>query len=104
MSYNIDEIFEAFTFNMYKKEVSGKSVRSEKQNDGIIKEVQEDEVLFEKTDKDPITVATTSATLSHSIVHNVTMLSDKLSQAKSNNNMLKDEVRDVFRYSLLYQS
>ena len=81
---------------MYKKEVSGKSVRSEKQNDGIIKEVQEDEVLFEKTDKDPITVATTSISLSHVTEHNVTMLSDKLSQAKSNNNMLKDEVRDVF--------
>ena len=64
-SYNIDKIFEAFTFNLYKKEVSRKRVRSEKQNDGTIKEFQEDEVLFEKTDKDPITVATTSATLSN---------------------------------------
>ena len=35
-----------------------------KQNDGIVKEIQEDEVLFEKTNEDPITVATTSAALS----------------------------------------
>ena len=29
-SYNIEEIFEAFTFNLYKKEVSHKRVRNEK--------------------------------------------------------------------------
>ena len=77
---------------MYKKEVSRKRVRSEKQNDGIVKEVQEDEVLFEKTEEDLITVATTSATLSNATIHNVTMLSDKLSQAESDNTRLKDEV------------
>ena len=63
-SYNIDEIFEAFTFNLYKKEVSRKRIRSEKQNDGTLKEVQEDEFLFERTDEDLITVATASTALS----------------------------------------
>ena len=63
---------------MYRKEVSWKRVRSEKQNDGIVKEVQEDEVLFEKTGEDPITVATDSIALSNATLHNVTMLSDKL--------------------------
>ena len=29
-SYNIDEIFEAFTFNLFKKEVSRKRIRNEK--------------------------------------------------------------------------
>ena len=29
-SYNIHEIFEAFTFNLYKREVSQKSIRNEK--------------------------------------------------------------------------
>ena len=29
-SYNIEEIFEAFTFNLFKKEVSRKRVRNEK--------------------------------------------------------------------------
>ena len=76
-SYNIDEIFEAFTFNLYKKEVSLKRIRNEKQNDGTFKEVQEDEILFEKTNEDIITVATAPAALS---------------QAESNNNKLKDEV------------
>ena len=56
-SYKINDIFEAFTFNLYKKEVSRKRLRKEKQNDGTLKEVQEDEVLFERTDEDPITVA-----------------------------------------------
>ena len=90
--YNIDEIFEAFIFNLYKKEVSRKRIRNEKQNDGTLKEVQEDEILFERTDEDPITVATASVALSQGTIHNVTMLSEKLSQAESNNNKLKDEV------------
>ena len=63
-SYNIDEIFEAFTFNLYKKEVSRKRIRNEKQNDGTLKEVQEDEILFERTDEDPITISTASVALS----------------------------------------
>ena len=43
-----------------------------------MKEIQEDEVLFEKTD-DLVTVATTSTTLSQAIAHNVTVLNEKLS-------------------------
>ena len=39
-SYNIKEIFEAFTFNLYKKEVGRKRVWNEKQNDGTMKEIQ----------------------------------------------------------------
>ena len=30
LSYNIDEIFEAFTFNLHKREVSQKRIRNEK--------------------------------------------------------------------------
>ena len=63
-SYNIEEIFEAFTFNLFKKEVSRKRVRNEKKNDGTLKKIQEDEVLFEKTNEDLITIATTSVALS----------------------------------------
>jgi hypothetical protein len=36
-SYNIEEIFESFTFNLFKKEVIRKRVCSEKQNDGTLK-------------------------------------------------------------------
>ena len=49
-----------------------------KQNDGTMKEVWEDEVLFEKTDEDSMTVETTSTTLTQATSHNVTMLNEKL--------------------------
>ena len=39
LNYNIDEIFEAFTLNLCKKEVSRKRIRNEKKNDGACKEV-----------------------------------------------------------------
>ena len=48
-----------------------------------MKEIHEDEFLFEKTEEDPMTVATTSTTLSQTTTHNVTMLNEKLSQAES---------------------
>lgn len=83
--YNIDEILEVITFNLSKKEVSQKRVRNEKQNDGTLKEIQEDEVLFERTDEDPITVATTSTTPSQATSHNVTMLNEKLFEAEADN-------------------
>ena len=60
-----------------------------------MKEVQEDEVLFEKTEEDLIIVATSLATLSQATAHNVTVLNEKLSQAESDNNMLKDEITNL---------
>jgi hypothetical protein len=77
---------------LHKKEVSRKRIRNEKQNDGTLKEVHEDEVFFERTDENPITVATALATLSQPTVHNVNMLSEKLSQAEFDNYKLKEEV------------
>ena len=91
MNYNIDEVFEAFTFNLNKKKVSRKRIRNERQDDGTYKEVQEDEIIFERIEEDPVTVATASATLSQATVHNVSMLSEKLSQAKCDNCKLKEE-------------
>ena len=77
---------------MYKKEVSQKRIRNEKQNDGTLKEVQEDEILFEKTDEDPITVATASTTLSQATAHNVTMSSENLSQVEWDKSKLQCEI------------
>ena len=91
-SYNIDEIFEAFTFNLYKKEVRQKRIRNKKQNDGTLIEVPEDEILFEKRNEDLITVATTSAVLSQATAHNVTMLSENLSQVESDKSKLQSEI------------
>ena len=45
-SYNNEEIFDAFTFNLFRKEVNQKRVRSVKHIDGTMKEEKEDEVLF----------------------------------------------------------
>ena len=49
-SYNIEEIFGSFTFNLQRKEVNLKRVREVKKSDGTFEEMQEDEVLFEKID------------------------------------------------------
>ena len=91
-SYNIEEIFDAFTFNLYKKEINRKRIRNEKQNDRTMKEIREDEFLFEKTNEDPMTIATASVALAQATAHNVTMLNEKLSQAESENVQLKDEI------------
>ena len=48
--------------------------------------------MFEKTDEDPIIVATTSTTLSQATAHNVTVLNEKISLAESDNSKLKDEI------------
>ena len=91
-SYNIEEIFDSFTFNLCRKEVSWKRVRSVKQNDGTMKEVQEDEVLFEKTNEDLMKVATTLTTLTQATAHNVTILKEKILQTKYENIKLKGEI------------
>ena len=56
-----------------------------------MKEVQEDEVLFE-TYEDPMTVETKSTSLSHATSRNVIVLNENILQAKSDNNKLKDEI------------
>ena len=90
-SYNIEEIFGAFTFNLRRKEFSWKRVQNVKQKDWTMKEMQEDEVLFEKIDEDPVTVATTSTTLTQATTHNVTILNEKLLETESENLKLKYE-------------
>ena len=57
-----------------------------------MKEIQEDEILFEKNDEDAVTIATTSTTLSQAITHNVIVLNEKLSEVESENIKLKDEI------------
>ena len=39
-----------------------------------MKEIHEDEVLFEKNDEDLVIVATTSSSLSYATFHNMTMI------------------------------
>ena len=49
-----------------------------KKNDGTMKELQEDEVLFEKIDEDPVTIAIASTALTQATAHNITVLNEKL--------------------------
>jgi hypothetical protein len=95
-NYNIEEIFGSFTFILEWKEVSRKIVQKRvqkmKQSDGSLEEMQEDEVLFEKNDEDPVIVDTTSVALTQDTAHNVTILNDKLLEIKSENLKLKDEI------------
>ena len=48
--------------------------------------------MFKKTNEDMIIVATTSIGLSQATAHNVTIMSEKLSQAESDNDKLKNEI------------
>ena len=57
-----------------------------------MKEVQEDELPFEKIDEDPMTVATTSTSLTQATTHNVTILNEELLQVESKNIKLKDKI------------
>ena len=88
-SCNIEEIFGAFTFILHIKEVSGKRFRKVKQSDGTLEEIQEDEALFEKTDEDPVTVATTSTTLTQATAHIITILNENILEVQSDNLKLK---------------
>ena len=88
-------MFEAFTFNLSKKEVSRKRIRNERQDDGTYKEVQEDEILFERIEEDPVIVATASAALSQATAHNINVLSEKLSHAETDNHKLKEEITNL---------
>ena len=49
-------------------------------------------MLFEKIDEDPVIVETTSTALSKDTAHNVTTLNENLSQAKSKNFKLKEDI------------
>ena len=63
-----------------------------KQSDGTLKEMQEDEVLFQKTNEDLVIVATTSTTLTQATTHNIIVVNEKLLETESENIKLKDEI------------
>ena len=52
--------------------------------------MKEDEVLFEKTDEDPMIVATTSTTLTKATSHNIIILNEKLLETESKKYQVKE--------------
>ena len=62
--YNIEEVFGSFTFYLHWREVSRRMFRKVKEADGNLRDINEDKVLFERTDEDPMLVAITLDALS----------------------------------------
>ena len=56
-----------------------------------MREITEDEVLFEKTDEDLMLIATPSDALTQASVHNISILNEKLTEAESKNKKLEEE-------------
>ena len=54
-----------------------------KQADGTLEEMEEDEVLFERTDEDPIIVGTNSSALTRVVAHNISVLNEKVMEVES---------------------
>ena len=77
-SYNIKEIFGAFTLNLHRKEVSWKRIRKVKQSDGTLEDMQEDEVIHKKTNEYLVIVAIASTSLTQATVHNITILKENI--------------------------
>ena len=63
-----------------------------KQSDGTLEEMQEDEILFEKTNEDPMIVATSSNALTQAIAHNIIVLNEKILETESEDLKLKDDI------------
>ena len=58
----------------------------------LLEEMQEDEVLSEKTDEDLVTIGIASTTPTQATSHNIIVLNEKLLETKSKNIKFKDEI------------
>ena len=60
-----------------------------------MREIQEDEVLFEKIDEDHMLVAIASTNFSQSNIPNISLLNEWVAEEESENRKLKDEIIDL---------
>ena len=91
LQVKIEEFFGSFTFDLHQKEVSIKKFQKVKERDGQVRKITEDEVLFEKTDEDPMLIATTSVVMTQASVYNISMLNEKLAEVESKNKKLEED-------------
>ena len=63
LSYNIEEVFGSFTFDLHWREVSQKKFRKVKEDDGTMRYINEHEFIFERNDEDLMMVSTTLVAL-----------------------------------------
>ena len=90
-SYNIEEIFSSFTFDLHRKEVSRNFFQKVKEIDGQVREITEDELLFKKTNEDLMLISTTFFTMTQASVYNISMLNEKLAAVESKNKKIEEE-------------
>ena len=68
-----------------------KKFQKVKERDGQVREITEDEVLFKKTDEDLMLIATTYTALTQASLHNISILNEQLTKAKSMNKTFEEE-------------
>ena len=91
-TYNIEEVFDSFTFDLHRREVNRKKFKKVKEDDGTMSDIIENEVLFERTIEDLMTVATSSTTLNQANILNISLLNERITEAKSVKKKLQDEI------------
>lgn len=87
-SYNIEEVFSSFTFDLHQREVNQNKFRKVKEDDGTMRDIIEDEVLFEITNEYLMLVAIASATLSQANILKISKLIERITKVESTKNKL----------------
>lgn len=82
-SYNIEEVFSSFTFDLHRRESSRKKFRKVKEDDGTMRDINEDEILFQRNDEGLMLVAIASAALSQANILNISLPNERVTEAKS---------------------
>ena len=82
-SYNIEEVFGSFTFDIHQRELSRKKFKKVKEDDGTMREINEDEFISKRSDEDPMLVATTLVALSQDNILNISLLNERITEEES---------------------
>jgi hypothetical protein len=88
LGYNIEDIFDSFTFYLHQREVSRKKFKKVKENDGTLRDIIDDEVLFERTDEDLMMVAEASIALNQANILNISLINERINEEESIKNKL----------------
>ena len=82
LRYNIEEVFGSFTYDVLQREVSWKKFGKVKEDDGTARDINEDEVLFERTDEDLMLLATSLVALNQEKILNIYLLNENITEAE----------------------
>ena len=91
-SYKIEEVFDSFTFDLPQREVSQKKFRKVKEDDGTMRDIIKDEVLFERTNEDSMLVATALVALNQANILNISLLNERITKVELEKRKLQDQI------------